>query len=238
MTTSGSEHDMDKLEISAEAGDLMDGDARELEELALMLRRGKAVIFSDYRDKQEGKETCGAQVQRALAAAKQASRSRRLRFPALALGSFVAAAAAALVIWLGVVPRNSELPGVTVVSFVTAESDIAPPLMRGGEAENVEGWSRAAREGAAAVRGADQVRVADPGHFTGPSGAFLRGVKTSTLVTLEEAEKGGEKCLAVRLYSARTGKMAAERFIFPSEEEDVGAAIEKAVKDIMRQDKP
>jgi hypothetical protein len=55
------------------------------------------------------------------------------------------------------------------------------------------------------------------------------------LLTLEEAEKDGETYLAVRLYAVKTGKVMAERNIFPPEEEDVGAAIEKAVKDIIRQ---
>lgn len=227
---------MDK--ILAGAGDAKDEGARELEELAMMLWLGKAVIFSDYRDKRDEKESCSAQVQKALAAARQASRPRHLRFPVMAIGSCVVAAVAVLVVWLGVLPRDSELPGVTVVSFVTAESDIAPPLMRSGDAESVENWLRAAREGARAVQGSDQVRIAEPGHDTGPSSAFLRGVKTSMLLTLEEAERDGEKCLTVRLYSVKTGKMVAERLISPPEKDDVGAAIEKVVEDIVRQAEP
>ncbi len=225
---------MDKAETPAGTGDARDEDAREIEELATMLRRGKAAVFSEHRDKREEREDHGPQVRKALAAARRASRPRRLRFPVM-VGTCAAAAVAALVVWLGVLPQNARPPDVTVVSFVTAESDIAPPLMRGGEAESVGDWLRAAREGAAAVRGADQVRVAEPGNHAGPTNEFLRGAKTSFLLTLEEAERNGEKCLAVRLYSVKTEKMLAERLIFPPDEDDVGAAVDAAAKDMLRQ---
>jgi hypothetical protein len=222
MTISDLEHDMD-----------------EVEELEAMLRRGKAAIFSDHRDGREETADNRAQVRKALAAARQAttqtSRHRRLRFPLTAVGSLVAAAVVTFILYLGVLPVNTAPSGVTVVSFLTAESDIAPPLMRGGESESVEGWLQAARDSAIAIRGADQVHDAESGSSGMPSAEFLSNVKTPMLLTLEEAERNGEKCLAVRLYLTQTGKMTAERLVFPPEEDDVGTAIEKAVQDVVRQ---
>lgn len=234
MDASGSNHDTDKADVPAGTGEAKDDDARELEALGQMLRRGKAAIFVDHRDRREESADCGEQARRALAAARQASRPRRLRFPTMAIGTCVAAAAALLVIWIGVLPRDAGLSGVTVANFVSTDSDIAPPLLRSGDADSVDNWLQAAQRGVAAVRGADQVRVAEPGRSVGPSPEFLRNVKTPTLLTLEEVEQGGEKCLAVRLYSTKTGKMLAENLVFPAEEDNAGAAVEKAAKELAR----
>ena len=216
------------------AGEAKDGDARELEELAAMLRRGKAAVFVDYRDNREKTGDYGEQVRKALAAARRESRPRRLRFPITTIGSCIAAAVA-LVVWLGVPPRDSGLSDVTVTSFLTADSGIAPPLLRSGDADTLGDWLDAAKSGAAAVLEADRVHVGAPGKFAGPSSEFLRNARTPFVLALEEADSGGEKCLALRLYASGGGKVLAEKLIIPSAEDDVGATVKKEARELVRQ---
>ena len=206
----------------------------DLEELGQWLRLGKAAIFSDSpgggADTGADRET----IRKILAAAKKSggSGTNARRFPHFAAWSSLVAAAAVLVIWTGILQTPSLRPGVTLANFIRDGSGLLP-AMRGGEGGAAARWLAAARAGTAAGPEAGGATVADVPEAAGrPSPGFLRQIKTSRLLTLEEAEHEGETCLALRLYAVETGKVLEERLIFPLEEDDIEAAIEKATREL------